>query len=90
MTPERIDELAESNYHDTIIAHCVGAGLDISEPLEESVCPCCNQQAFDVRKRRRNTAYLDELLNWIICCGECFERDNEYYAERWAEYYGSR
>jgi cytochrome c553 len=71
----------------TRTAHLVQAGLDISQPLEESVCPCCQEQRFDVRKRRRNTAYVNEESNWLICCGECHESDVEDYAELWDTYY---
>ena len=41
------------------------------------------------RMRRQNTAYVNDLDNWACLCTECQEEANEYWAERWADYYGN-
>lgn len=74
-------------YHNTVTAHLVGAGLDISAPTGIDVCPCCRTTQPDVRNRRRNAAYANEEENWIVCCGNCFEEDVEHYQELWDMYY---
>jgi hypothetical protein len=37
--------------------------------------------------RRQNTAYNDESANWVRMCDQCFETNQAYWDERWAEYY---
>lgn len=37
--------------------------------------------------RRQNTAYNDDELNWAFLCPSCQEEANEYWQERWNEYY---
>ena len=44
----------------------------------------------NVIRRRQNTQYIQEESNWVTCCDECFEEVEEYWAERWAEYYNGR
>lgn len=50
-------------------------------------CRFCEQLRDDVKNRRRDAKYVDESLNWIGSCGECYERDCEYYAELWSDFY---
>lgn len=71
----------------TTTAHLVERGLDISEPTKLTVCPCCEQEKPDIRKRRKNTAYVNEESNWLVSCDECFQDTVAYYAELWADYY---
>ena len=80
---------AERHHLAVTTARLVGAGLVIGQFLEESFCPCCGRQAFDVAKRRRNTAYCEsrEAENWLISCKECFVEDTEHFAELWDTYY---
>lgn len=52
-----------------------------------ATCPVCEKKADDIAKRRRNTAYQDDRLNWMISCLACFVRDTEIMDEMWAEYY---
>lgn len=59
----------------------------MSEATNLTVCPCCEQLMPDVRKRRKNTAYVNDESNWLICCGACFQDMLEYYAELWDTYY---
>lgn len=53
-------------------------------------CPCCGEIKEDVKRRRRNTAYVNDENNFLTACRECQDRDDEYYAERWEEYYSGR
>ena len=54
------------------------------------ICPHCEQCRRDVMRRRQNTAYFNEALNWVVCCGECFEEVEANWAERWEEVYADR
>lgn len=53
-------------------------------------CPICGSLSDSVARRHRNTAYVDEESNYLTACRECQDRDDEYFAERWAEYYSGR
>lgn len=37
-----------------------------------------------------NTAYHDEMSNYMFGCKNCHAETNEYYDELWAEYWSSR
>lgn len=50
----------------------------------------CGRCMPNVIRRRQNTQYMHEESNWVTCCDECFEEIEEYWAERWAEYYNGR
>lgn len=50
-------------------------------------CPICEKNRYTVEKRPRDTSYVDDENNYLTSCIECYARDCEYYAERWAEYY---
>lgn len=50
-------------------------------------CKCCKKFRLSIKKRRRNTAYVNEESNWLTACKECQQEDDEYNRERWAEYY---
>ena len=39
---------------------------------------------------RQNTAYSDDKLNFRTYCPICQKEADEYWADRWAEVYGSR
>lgn len=39
------------------------------------------------KRRRLNTAYVDEELNYMTSCLDCYREIVEYYKERWADYY---
>lgn len=39
------------------------------------------------KRRRQNTAYCDDELNWVFFCDKCQEMNEEYWAERWSDYY---
>ena len=36
---------------------------------------------------RQRTFYVDEKLNWATLCPKCRIQNDEYWNERWAEYY---
>lgn len=40
--------------------------------------------------QKQNTSYIDDHLNYIICCDHYIEEINEYWDERWQDYYSSR
>jgi hypothetical protein len=50
-------------------------------------CEHCKKEG--AKKRRQNTAYLKDELNWAVLCDKCQEEANEYWQERWNEYYNS-
>jgi len=54
---------------------------------EVKECVCCGKTGPDVKRRHRNTQYVDEESNYLTACRECQDMDDEYFAERWAEYY---
>ena len=41
------------------------------------------------RRRRLNTAYVNDEQNYIISCLSCYRETIEYYKERWHDYYSS-
>lgn len=51
-------------------------------------CRYCSRLSWSVTTRRQSTAYVDDKLNYITCCAECYEATEEYWEERWAGYYG--
>lgn len=50
----------------------------------------CKHFGFDVKWRRKNTAYVDDKSNWMCSCSECYQETYDYYEERWSDYYSSR
>jgi len=53
-------------------------------------CGMCGQWFVYPKRRRQNTAYIDDEYNYITVCSECFERVEAYWEECWREYNGSR
>jgi len=39
------------------------------------------------KRRRRNTAYVNDEDNWVFQCDKCFKREQEYWKDMWHEYY---
>lgn len=56
---------------------------------EYITCPCCGAMANTVARRRRNTQYCKSLdeCNYLTACEACMQYDDEYNADRWADYY---
>lgn len=40
-------------------------------------------------RRRQNTAYVNDERNWAILCPLCQDANDDYWRERWDEYYAS-
>ena len=59
----------------------------ILESLRELGDTCQHCGASGAIPYRCKTAYLDDLLNWTVLCAPCQSADDEYWDERWAEYY---
>ena len=51
------------------------------------ICPCCNRQVNTLAKRLMNTQYANPEDNYIYSCKECWEKSEDYWKERWEEYY---
>ena len=43
--------------------------------------PCRNRPTW----RRQNTAYVDEVKNWVNMCDPCFKYTQEQWADAWSE-----
>ena len=53
-------------------------------------CPHCEQWfRSGVKRRRQNTAYVDEESNYITTCIDCYDEIQALWAEMWDEYYKS-
>lgn len=48
--------------------------------------PCPNEGVT----RRQNTAYVDNKMNWVTMCDDCFKFNEEHWDEMWTEYYSGR
>lgn len=49
-------------------------------------CPGCNRRRL-VKRRRLNTAFVDDKKNFLLSCWECFQNEWDYYADQWSDYY---
>jgi hypothetical protein len=50
-------------------------------------CPYCEKFTRQLAFRRRGCAYADERSNWLLSCLACWEDDNDYWHDMWADYY---
>ena len=55
--------------------------------FEYKKCPFCKDTCKNVKSRRMSTMFSDEKDNITICCEECFRDIEEYWKERWADYW---
>ena len=55
--------------------------------LRRKQCEKCGEFSWKVKRRRQNTAYVDDEMNYVTVCPQCFEEIEEIWKERWAEYY---
>lgn len=53
-------------------------------------CGMCRQWFVYPKRRRMNTQYADDEANYITVCAVCFEEIEEYWQERWDEYWSGR
>lgn len=49
-------------------------------------CGRCKHENPSVWIRRTNTAYVEEKLNWVLECDECFEETEEHWNMMWEEH----
>lgn len=78
------DDELESHTHRLFLRHS-----KIGEITWLPVCPLC----FHIGPtawRRRNTAYVDDKLNWLLSCQACYDEDYANFQELWDDYYTSR
>lgn len=54
-----------------------------------TTCPDCAETSNSVAIRRLNTAYCNDIENWMVSCEECFDRTVDMYDEMWQDYYSS-
>jgi len=50
-------------------------------------CDHCGEEKASVRRRRQRTQYVNDEENFAVFCDECQKEADEYWDERWAEYY---
>jgi hypothetical protein len=50
-------------------------------------CDHCQRWFQFPIKRSMHTAYADHERNFIVTCGECILDINDYWDERWREYW---
>ena len=91
-----LDELAQNdpellNYL-TVQRGRFLAGIEFSDLVlaehEAPRCPCCERpNDGTVAIRRENTAYNNNVNNWLISCRDCFDERDKYWAEAWDDYY---
>ena len=55
--------------------------------IKRRKCQGCKKTYPNVEKRRQLTAYVNDKLNFAVLCDECQKEANEYWQERWDEYY---
>jgi len=51
-------------------------------------CPRCGLYTDSVIRRHRHTAYVEDEMNYVTCCWECFDIEEDYWDEQWNDYYG--
>ena len=69
------------------------AGMEHSDLVmteaEAPRCPCCEEpNDGTIAIRRENTAYCDDVNNWLISCRVCFDERDEHWTDAWEDYYG--
>lgn len=53
-------------------------------------CPVCHKSCKEVKIHKRLTRYHNFTKNFLTCCAECKEQDDEHWKGMWGEYYGSQ
>jgi hypothetical protein len=53
-------------------------------------CGMCGRYFVYPKRRHMSTMYENEESNYITVCADCFEEVEEYWQERWDEYYSER
>lgn len=52
-----------------------------------NICPSCLRHSITVTRRPTRTMYEDPESNFEISCIDCFEEHDDYWRERWDDYY---
>ncbi len=52
-------------------------------------CPQCGRYLHWPKRRRMNTAYIDDKCNYSKTCLVCYRETIAYYNEMWRDYYNS-
>ena len=50
-------------------------------------CTGCGKRFRICKGRKMSTQYQTEEDNWVFCCKECYADIQEYWKERWQDYY---
>lgn len=56
-------------------------------PKGNLICQACG--AKNASRNRQRTAYVDDEKNFSTLCPRCQDENDEYWDERWNEYYSS-
>lgn len=48
---------------------------------------CRRCRKYGAEERRQLTAYIDDRKNFAVLCDECQKEEDEYWQERWNDYY---
>ena len=51
------------------------------------VCPFCGRLFSNIERRRLNTCYADEKMNYLTSCSECYKETTAHYRELWDMYH---
>lgn len=70
-----------------VAVRLVSAGLRIEEDVSVVICPYCKREGEDIKKRRKNSAYVDDNRNYTVSCLSCYEETVEYYSDMWADFW---
>jgi hypothetical protein len=46
--------------------------------------PC---DSMNAKRRRQNTQYCDDEMNWVVLCDECMKWNDQYWKDMWSDYY---
>jgi len=52
-------------------------------------CPYCLTHSITVGRRPTRTAYHEKSWNFEVSCIDCYELHDEYWRDRWHEYYSN-
>lgn len=51
------------------------------------ICPGCARFKASIERRRQLSQYHNDESNWLTACQDCNDEADEYWRERWQEYY---
>ncbi|HEY5588242.1 MAG TPA: hypothetical protein VIK86_04710 [Candidatus Paceibacterota bacterium] len=53
-------------------------------------CSCCDRYFVYPKRRRQNTAYMNDKDNFNTLCLRCYDEREEYWQRCWDEYNNER